>query len=66
MNRADKNRAAAIERRATRRFEETQAEPDATPGLDHCRCGAELDEDGDCPVCDPWPEDDWDDDWDDE
>lgn len=24
-------------------------------------CGNELDR-GDCPVCDPWPDDDWDDD----
>ena len=24
----------------------------------HCDCGAELFH-GDCPACDPWPEDDW-------
>ncbi len=25
-------------------------------------CQAELTGDGDCPVCDPWPEDEWEDD----
>ena len=38
---------------------------DARAGI--CRdCGAELNEDGDCPVCDPWDEDAFDDDFDDD
>jgi hypothetical protein len=30
------------------------------PVADHCNCGAELHH-GDCPACDPWPEDDFED-----
>ena len=37
-------------------------DPDSHEGELCPRCKAELNQEGDCPVCDPWPEDDFEDD----